>query len=260
MHVAFLKRSRRADEQAPGSIHALRKLCDGEEAMWQVRSHLHRSEVEEWREIYLAWLNRVNRWIPDNLREDFRQNAEDDFRVLLDLAGNASEDNWRKKSLERSIKIVFETEEALNEAKKHADEKYPVQLGSSLHEYIYSAIGDLQGVEPKKAELTVVSASRPLISIDRDEAGLYTVVVDDFAMVQDEELVEQGIEITAYDIEDCILSLSKNPSISSQDFDCESSTFIFRSASREAFGEVRTLFCRLLENEKLREEHLHKKT
>lgn len=259
MHVAFLAKSRRADEQAPGSIHALRKLCDGEDEMWQVRSYLHRTEVEEWRDIFFAWLKRVNRWIPEHLREDLRLNAEEDFEVLLDLAGNAQEHSWRKESLERSIKISFDSEQALQEAKNRADEKHPVQLGSSLHEYIYSAIRDLNGMKSRPADVKMVSAPRPLISIDRDDAGAYTIIIEDFSLLQDHELVEQGVDLTAYDIEECILGLSKTSSISPSDFDCESSAFVFRSTSCKAVCEIVGLFYKLLEDTELRDAQLHKK-
>ncbi len=46
MHVSFLKKSRKADEQAPGSIHALRKLCDGEKKLWQISGIMIRQEID----------------------------------------------------------------------------------------------------------------------------------------------------------------------------------------------------------------------
>lgn len=258
-YMATLEASRKADEQAPGSLHALRKLCDGESQMWQVRSYLHRSEIEEWQEIFFAWLNRVNRWIPKELQADFKKNAEDDFRVLLELAGNGSDASWRKKSLERSIKITFESDEALKKARKLADEKYPVKLGSALHKYIDAAIQDLQGLETPQQSVQVVATPRPLISIDRNESGVYSILLDDFAAFEDAELKEQGVEITAYDLEDCLRSLAGKRVLAAKDFDCESSMFVFRSKKQEKVQLVLKLLCDLLDDVGLRDEHLHKK-
>ncbi len=191
------------------------------------------------------------------MREEFRVNAEDDFQVLLELSGNCGEE-WRSTALERKIKITFPTEEALKRARRLADEKYPVELGSALHDYLDSAIRKLEGKEPRKIEVITVATPRPFISIERGEMGLYSIIVDDFSLFQDDEQVEQGVEVAAYELEESVLALSKDELVSATEYDCESSMFNYRSSSIEACLAVVMLLCKLLENVELRKQYLHK--
>jgi hypothetical protein len=55
--IGQLSTSRKADEYAPGAIHALRKLCE-DEADANLLG-VYRPEVEEWRDCLFQWFDRV---------------------------------------------------------------------------------------------------------------------------------------------------------------------------------------------------------
>src|SRR5688572_2647244 len=90
-HIDDLATSRKADEWAPGAIHALRKLCEGEDESGQI----HRIEVEEWQATFFAWFARVKKHFPSKLVKKFQANAEDDFRTILKCATEMPEYFWR---------------------------------------------------------------------------------------------------------------------------------------------------------------------
>lgn len=262
-HIAYMAKSRKADEQAPGSIHALRKLCEREKAHWDVQSSLHRSEVQEWQCIFASWYNRVNRSIPEELREQFKHNADEDFAALLEVSGDMPEHAWRPDSLKRSIKISFATEQALDESRKLADEKHPVVRGSALHEYLASCVAALHGLPPASLSRdTSPSVRPPMFSIDRHKDGVFSLIVQDLSLFQDEDLAEEA-EVTAYDLEDAVRRLFKERKrgqlLSAGEFDCESSAFVFRSSNPMSCHAVQGVLLELAETPELRASCLHSK-
>ncbi len=261
-HIAYMAKSRKPDEQASGSIHALRKLCEHEKGNPDVRSSLYRSEIEEWQGIFDAWYHRVKRSIPEELREQFKNNADEDFAVLLEVSGNMPEHAWRADSLERSIKISFPTEEALDKARKLADEKHPVVRGSALHEYLAGCVAALRGLPAASPTRNISRSVRPpMFAIDRFDDGLFSLVVQDFSLYQDEDLAEEEAEVTAYDLEDAVRRLFKerrlSKLLSAGQFDCESSAFVFRSSNPMACHAVQGVLLELAETPHLRASHLH---
>src|SRR5689334_5060357 len=107
--MANLVTSRKADEYAPGALHALRKLCAGEPATGQI----HRVEVEEWQATFFTWFQRVKKHFPANLAKRFQANAEEDFRTILKCADEMPESFWRQEALKRHVPISFENEAAM---------------------------------------------------------------------------------------------------------------------------------------------------
>lgn len=136
-HVAILPTRDEVNEYAPGAIHALRKLCEGEAPS----GHLHAVEVEHWRDLARNWLDRVEEQIPPDLRTDYRARLEDDFRVLLAAAGGIQFS--QREADTRYLPVPFESDAALKAARAAAERKHPVRLGSALHEYLKECVRKL---------------------------------------------------------------------------------------------------------------------
>jgi hypothetical protein len=239
--IAALATSRKADEYAPGAIHALRKLCEGEQASGQI----HRVEVEEWQATFFAWFERVKKHFPAKLAKPFQANAEDDFRTILKCATKMPESFWRNEVPKRHIQIAFKDAAALEAARDAAEEKHPVDLGSALHKYLESCIKELVGrkspAQTKAAPLKKREdgqARMPILRLS-PSGKQFSLSTDDFGCFDTPENLEQDIVVTAYDVEDALKKhLRKNsPKIlKSLRFDCESSLFVVRSADPSALA------------------------
>ncbi len=72
-------------------------------------------------------------------------NAKSDFDAIQKASSPIPEWLWRDDSLKRSIKVTFENETVWDQAKAAAQEKYPVESGSALHEYIETCLQELVG-------------------------------------------------------------------------------------------------------------------
>lgn len=238
--IAALKTSRKADEYAPGAIHALQKLCDGEDESGQI----HRIEVEEWQATFFAWFQRVKKHFPPKLVKKFQANAEDDFRTILKCATGLPEYYWRSDVPKRHIQISFENEAVLDAARDAAEEKYPVDLGSALHKYLESCVAELVG--KKRPAKTKQGAPPPTatesLTIRFFPSGKHhSLSIDDFACFDRPENLEQDIVVTAYDVEDAVKKYLKAAApkiLKSLRFDCESSMFAVRSANVSALTTV----------------------
>ncbi len=237
--ISYLAKSRKADEYAPGAIHVLRKLCEGEGSSY---GQIHRKEVEAWKTCFFAWFKRVERWFPDECVDDFLSNAEDDFRVILECSDNMPECLWRKKADERDIRITFRNDAALKAARKAADEKHPVQLGSALHEYIGRCIATLveepaHGTQTNaQVDGTPLSGSIAPRFMQYDD-GTFAMCLDNFDCFDSVDELAQDIVTTAYDIEGAVrhhINANCPELLSGIHFDCESSVFCARSAHLES--------------------------
>lgn len=239
--IASLETSRKADEYAPGAIHALRKLCEGEGES----GHIHRVEVEEWQATFFAWFQRVKKHFSASLAKKFQANAEDDFRTILKCADGLPEYYWRKDATKRHIQVSFPNEASLEAAIDAADEKHPVDLGSALHKYLESCVAELVG--GKKQPAKAKQAAPPPTETESLTIRFFpgpkqsSLSVDDFACFDNTEDLEQDIVVTAYDVEDAVKKYLKAaaPKIrKSLRFDCESSLFVVRSADLSALAAV----------------------
>lgn len=241
--MAGLATSRKADEYAPGAIHALRKLCAGEKQVGCV----YRTEVEEWQTTFFAWFARVKKHFPAKHVQKFQANAEDDFRTILKCAVKMPEYFWREEVPKRHIQISFADQAALDAARDAAEEKHPVDLGSALHEYLESCVAELvNGKSPRK---TKAAPSKKKQRGQAEMPGLriapsgkqYSLSLDDFGCFDTPENLEQDIVVTAYDVEDALKKRLKKDSpqlLKALRFDCESSLFVVRSADPAALMAV----------------------
>lgn len=243
--IASLSKSRKADEYAPGAIHALRKLCDGEGRNLSI----HQLEVEEWRDCFFAWFERVKKAFPKQHAARFQENAHDDFRAILECATNLSESFWRQKAAERSIQISFKTEADLTAARKAADEKYPVRLGGALHQYIERCVAELVGEKSEQEPAAPAPVTQATEEKLPDSLSVRFVVhekevalcVDNFRCFDTPDDLEQDIVTTAYDVEDAVqkyLKKQEKKVTAKLHFDCESSMFCVLSSDLAALSYV----------------------
>lgn len=260
-----LSKSRKADEYAPGGIHALRMLCEGGFDENRYGSHyLVREEVEEWQEIFFAWFDRVKRHYPDEYRDQFLANAEDDFRVILECSRSpgGSPGWWRKRAAERFIKIKFESPEAKETARRAANEKHPVDLGSALYIYLEKCIAQLLDEpvdENKAAETDHPAEKRPdfdMLSARMmwEENGKLWLYLNCFECFDTPEDLEQDIVTSAYDVEEALQNYLKEHHtkiLKQLKFDSESSMFCVSSKRPEALSLVTEVLLRFAADREL---------
>lgn len=253
--IAILAGSRKADEHAPGAIHALRKLCEGEGQSGSI----YRQEVEEWKACFFKWFHRVKRWFPDEHADEFLANAEEDFRVILECSNEKPEYFWRSDVDERHLSVTFENEQALDAARKAAEEKHPVELGSALHKYIEKCIAAL--VEESGEEAPAVTRGEnapppdllePRIMMHDD--GRMSLRFDRFDCFDAPEELEQDIVTTAYDVEDAVrnyVNAHCTDKAADLEFDCESSMFCVYSAHPGTIATITEVLLRLAADREL---------
>ncbi|MEQ8791692.1 MAG: hypothetical protein RIC55_35845 [Pirellulaceae bacterium] len=252
--------SRKADEYAPGALHALRKLCEGEGQC----GHIHRQEVEEWRTCFLAWFNRVKRWFPKQYADPFLAHAQDDFRVLLACANDAPESFWREKSHERDIVVTLKTQQALDDARRAAQQQHPVELGSALHKYLERCIAGLleapaEQRPPASPAESPAAADQlaPRITLHADRT--FSLRLDDFTCFDTAENLEQDIVTTAYDVEDAVRNYLAAKYLDNKPADlhyaCESSQFCVYCPHIETLAIITEALIRLAADRDLYRQH-----
>jgi hypothetical protein len=237
--MAELATSRKADEYAPGAIHALRKLCEGEK-----EPGIHRLEVEEWEATFFAWFERVKKHFPAGLRNKFLANAKADFLALLKCADEMPEYFWREDIEKRHVQIEFKDEAALEAARDAAEKKHPVDLGSALQKYLESCIAKLVGKKSstKKATSESPPVADPALALRFTFDGKRSeLTIDDFSCFNRPDDVAQDIVVSAYDVEDALKKYLKARSpqtLKALRFGSESSLFVVSSADPAALVAV----------------------
>lgn len=240
--IPHLAHSRKADEYAPGAIHALRKLCEGEGE--KVCGHIHRQEVEEWRSTFRAWFDLVKRLFPAKLAKKFLANAEDDFQAILACSVQMPESFWRNSVDERHIQITFKNDNALEAARSAAEEKHPVKLGSALHKYIQSCIDTLVGnMPPAPNTATETEDAQPAVFAPRvtRQDGSWLLYLDQFDCFDSSQDLEQDIVTTAYDIEDAVrnyVSVNHPAAAKALRYNSESSLCCMRASNLAALSTL----------------------
>lgn len=263
--ISYLAKSRKADEYAPGAIRALSKICQGEKCKHLIDYDLYDSEVESWKNIFFSWFNRVKRHYGEEERELFVKNAENDFKILLEAAKSGPKEYWEEKSLIRSFPIQFETQEKLDSARKAAEIKHPVELGSAIHKYIYRCIDELfeedqvKESEHQKESLKYQQTEITAPKLMRHEDGMFSLMLDNFDAFDEEEDIEQEILLNGYNVDNAIKSYfteHKDNCLNDLNFDSESSLFCVRSANTSSLLKVTELFYKFFEDCSLRRKYL----
>jgi hypothetical protein len=217
-----------------------RKLCEGEGKDLSIP----RQEAEEWQACFLAWFGRVKRHFAEEVAGDFLANAEDDFRVILECSSKMPEFMWREDVDKRFIMVEFANQAARDAANVAADQKYPVKLGSALQQYLMRCAAQLVGDdavppsnEPKAAATRPAGLEMRFLPME-DSVSL---LIERFECFDTPEDVAQDIVTTAYNLEAAVRNylLEQSPKVLKRlQFDCESSTFVVRSADMQALSTV----------------------
>lgn len=251
--IANLADSRQVDEYAPGAIHALRKLCEGESC-----GSLARLELKEWEQTFFAWFDRVQKKLSPAVAKQFRAHAEEDFRILGKAAVDLPEYFWREQANERSILVTFESEEVLDAVRDAAEEKHPVDLGNALHKYLEQCAADLLDSSPDGDDEAMDDEEelppRLAVIFMPTESGKYSLCVDDFGCFHTDEDREEGHSVTGYDVEDAVKKyLKKNAAATAKKvrFDSESSMFCARSKEVAALTQVTEILCQFAADQEL---------
>jgi hypothetical protein len=231
--IGALTRSRKLNEYAPGSLHALAKLCKEEPQLLP----LNRGEVEEWRSVFFRWLDRIERKQPPEARAAFRSAANNAFDTLLDASTDWPESQWRSASRERSVTVVFPDAEARHAATDAAEQQHPVELGSALHAYLHTCIAALTGAPnnqrtalPPEPPCTVAQATVDLVG---ERFSLFT---DTFMGFTKADELEEDHLTNAYDLEAAIRAELSPAHADAVEFDCESSLFTLHTEDADALA------------------------
>jgi hypothetical protein len=260
--INVLHESKKADEWALGLLHALKEITENE----LTDSSIHKIEVEEWKIIFFKWFERVKKHIPEDLRQSFKDNLEEDFNVILSKSNNLPEFHWRKQSLERQLVITVENENRLNLYQSEAEKKHPIKLGNALNVYVEKCLERLidDGYEKKEmleTKTLVTNHFMPTFSVINDKNVCY--VLTNFHFFDTKSNIEQDILINAYDLEDAVkeyLNDTKNGILNDLQFDCESSMFSVHAENMTILFELNTVLFTMGSHIDLKEKYLSKKS
>lgn len=237
-HAGELEKGKSADIGAPGSIHALAKVCDGES-----RLHVPKEEIELWKKNFFGWLKRVERHFPPELLQAYQENAEADFNRILKGATSSPPSFWRAASLEREFSITFPDEESLQRAHEAAKTHHPVQLGIALRKYLENCVESLVN-QPHKGpseETRPQLSERPRelsVNITLTEGGSFLVAVTDFNAFASIDDLKDDIVPDAYDVERALSECLTADQHKGVNFSCESSLLTVSMSSADLLGIV----------------------
>lgn len=248
--IGALRKSRKLNEWAPGALHALAKVCAGERQLVT----LNRGEVEEWREVFFAWLERVEKKQDPLARAPYRESAESAFAAIVDASTDWPEHVWRDSSRERHIAVTFPNDEARMRARTVANERHPVALGSALHEYLRSCIEALTAEPSEQRPATHTRAQPPL---DESPAivsfadGRFSMSVEALTELTAPESLAEDYVANAFDLEAAMRAGLSRAHLKDVEFDCESSLFTLHTQSPDALSACLQLLSKVA-SEKIR--------
>lgn len=238
-HIAELKGSRTRDMSASGAIYALALLAKDVSPRGLPVTE---QEVDHWRETFFAWFDAVKRHFPEPLKDEFRAKAEAAFTIIRKKAGTFSETPWEqlKDSIERPVR--FKDRETFDRACAAAKEKYPVDLGIALDQYLQACVQRLLNDDDLNAPLVVkVKEARRedapgtvaprLVTFDD---GTYSLIVTSFGGLAPPANSGRGLQNAVRKW----LQANHEQLIAELEFDSESSMFCVRSKSLTALGVV----------------------
>ena len=253
--IAELKGSRKAGLFASGAVHALRLLV--EQSPTKPISYC-RPEAEYWKETFAAWFGRVKRHFPEEYRESFLINVDEDFDCLIEAANRFTPEPWEQTTNRFHWRLEFANKERFDEAKQAAKENYPVKLGLALDKYLQACIerllSDQDDSQPLVLEVSKDQVDRPgtvstkMVSFDDGVCSLLMTNFDGF-----------GRQSTnAYDVERAVKGYLKDhatEAVKDLNFDCESSMFCVRSAKMDSLTQVNVALYTLASDANVRQKY-----
>ncbi len=239
--IDFYKKLRKVNTSIFGYIKALALLCEYSN---DFDHPIIKVEAKQWQEIILKYLKRINKKIPEEIRDEFIRNIEKDLETIVSKGHDYPEYLWKDKSLEREIRITVKNQEIkkrYEEIIENMDE-YKDRLGNPISNYIKDCLERLEG-EPKcekcEAEPSYVKPISPIIF--KNKENNYTYLLNDFSFLLSEEDLENNKEINAYDLEKSIVHLLEDKDknlLKKLSFDCESSLFSVQAREMETLNKL----------------------
>jgi hypothetical protein len=160
--------------------------------------------------------------------------------------------------------VTFASQEALDVARKAAEQQRPVELGSALHTYLEQCIQQLTPSSPAEsggASSNVKSVTPARVEgtvaprlVDLGE-GRFSLCVEEFEAFGDAEDREQELGVTGYSLEAAVkrhLKRERSPHAAELKFDCESSMFSVTSSNLTALAHVAEVLFRFVTDAGLR--------
>jgi hypothetical protein len=253
LYMSRLAGSRKADEGAPGALHALRKLCEGEKQC----GGIHRVEVEEWKCCFDAWFTRVKRHFPAKFANEFSAKAADDFRVIFESADEQPEYFWRPWVKKRFHRIIFDSDDHFEKAMAASKEKHGIHFDEFLKRSVAGLLGN--DVRPEPVVKVAKAASHGSVVVRFMANGNeLTLMVTGFECFQSAADLEQDIVSNAYTVEEAVKNYLKRHSPAARKslrFDSESSMLVIRSTEMEAFSGAISALARLAADPELFASH-----
>ena len=240
--LEFYKKTRKVNTSIFGYVKALRLLCEQSNS-FDIPIILN--EAKQWEEVLIMYCNRIQKKIPENIRKEFITNLTEDIKIIVSKGKDEPEYLWKDRLFEREIRITIKSEELLNKYELLVNEKkeYKNKLGNALHNYIQDCLEDLKQETShnlvEETYKTKVKSFQP--TYFKSKPNEYTYLLNDFSFFLNNEMLENDIEISAYDIEKIIKNHLKQVDdklLKKLNFDCESSLFSVQSKSLENLNKL----------------------
>ncbi len=263
-NIDFYKKSRKINTSLFGHIHALRLLCVHSNSL---DIPINLKEANEWKDILIKYVERIQKKIPEEIREKFKIELQNDLDIIVSKGKDYPEWQWKDQYLKREITIDVKNKELKEKYLELAEnnEKYRNQLGNALHNYIKDCLDDLEkNEENKENEITSQKNHTEELNIFKPtflklDSSKYSYLLDNFDFFIDNEQLENNCEITAYKIEEAIkLYLTDtNPELLNDlNFDCESSLFSVQSDNLSSLIELNKHLLSIATNNKIKDKYL----
>ncbi len=222
-------------------------------------------EVIEWKEILLKYFDRIQKKIPEDIRDDFKQNLQKAIDIIISKAKDYPEYLWIDQYHEREIKIRIKNKELKKKYLKAAEEneKYKNMLGNALHNYLTDCLEALENIENEKIETSPAIEKKQFVfspTYIKSSSREFSYLLDNFYFFLGEEEIENQTEINAYDIECAIKLFLKDVDqnlLSKLRFDTESSLLSVQTNDIQYLIELNSYLLQIATDENLKNKYLN---
>jgi len=212
--IYVLKKSRKTDISIIGTIYSLGLLIEN-----HCMVNIGEKELASWIIIIDKWKNRVKKRLSTEFIEQLNHCIE-----TISTAATPYESRPQEIA-KRYYTVTIKNEELLVKYLQTASLKYPVELGSSLDNYLNICLeklidGGKIPLKLEKKEIKKVPVYNPIFTKNKTD---YSILITDFEYFSKKRI------ITAYDLEDYVKTNLDKKILEKLNFDCESSMFSVQS-------------------------------
>lgn len=254
-NIDWYRKSKKINTGILGSIHALRLLCENTEGF---DIPIIYDEALEWKDIMSKWYGRIKNKIPEEIRDEFRDNLENDLDVIVSKGKKYPEYMWKAAALECEYVVTIPNRELLEKYEEIAEMHYS-GLGGALHNYLNECLEKLLKIEPKEKVVSVRPEGDSLSPVFyQSKSNEFTYLLKDFRCFLTDQQKDESVEINAYDVEKAIkLFLSETDQSLSKSlrFDCESSLFSVQAKKMDELSELNNLLLKLVIDDLLKSKY-----